>query len=111
MKQVKDDILIWESFSNPLQNQKYEFDGVDIESGNKKYTVYACFDYGNKQIGSKEGKRVMADIPIAIQPTFITYDTSTGQPVTDQSEKNNVAETILSMAQNDKKYHKNVTLQ
>ena len=40
MKQVKDDILIWESFSNPLQNQKYEFDGVDIESGNKKYTVY-----------------------------------------------------------------------
>lgn len=43
MKQVKDDILIWESFSNPLQNQKYEFDGVDIESGNKKIYCICLF--------------------------------------------------------------------
>jgi len=106
MKQVKDDILIWESFSNPLQNQKYEFNGVDVESGNKKYTVYACFNYGNKQVGFKNGKRVMADIPIAIQPTYITYDKATSQPVTDQTEKNNVAETVLNLAQNNKQYHK-----
>lgn len=96
--------LIWEAYT---KNRGYEINGSAIIAGNKKYKVFANFDYENKQIGQKDGKIVVADIPMAIQPTFIVYDYNTGEPVTDQTEKNNIANVLLPMVQKNSKFQKN----
>ena len=106
---MNDSHLIWEAYATD-RNQRYEIDGEEVHAGNKAYIVFCNFDYGNKQIGQKDGKIVHADIPIGVQPTFVINDVATNQPVMDQTEKNNVADTVLTMARNNKKFHKNVTL-